>query len=236
VGNTPKHMGSRRQPRVKGILPVRIWGLDRQGKPFAEHVCTADISGTGASLAGVSAQLALGDTIGLQFRNRQARFRIVWITPASESAATRVGVECLQPDKNPWPVTPPGEEPDPYMKPEVRLHKYEKRESDARRATRFPITGQAFVSRISGGEGFWARICDISLAGCYLQTDEPLEVARRVALLIKTGAVELEATGVVRTHYARMAMGIEFTFMSKADRQTLAQLVSHLEECDTVSA
>jgi len=229
-------MGSRRQPRLKGILPVRIWGLDRQGNPFTEHVCTTDISAMGASLGGVSAELAVGDTIGLQFRSRQARFRIAWITPASATAAMRIGIECLQPDKNPWPVTPPGEEPDPYIKPEARLHKYENREADARRATRFPITGQAYVSRISGGTGFWARICDISVAGCYLQTSETLDIGRRITLLIKTGTIELEVTGVVRAHYARLAMGIEFTFMSKADRQALAQLVTRLEEFDTVSA
>jgi len=227
-------MGRRRQSRVKGILPVRIWGVDREGKPFAEHVCTTDISGTGASLTGVCAQLSVGDTIGLQYRNCQTRFLIMWITPASTAPGTRVGIECLQPEKNLWPVTLPGEEPDPYIQPEGRLRKYEKPQNDCRRQRRFPVTGRAYVSKISGGAGVCARVGDISLGGCYLQMSEPLEVGRRLTLLIKIAHTELEATGVVRFCYPGMAMGIEFTFMSKADRHTLTRLIAHLEEFDTV--
>jgi len=228
-------MGRRSQPRLKGILPVRIWGVDRHGNPFAEHVCTADISGTGASLAGVSARLSVGDTLGLQYRNRQAQFRVKWITPAGGTTGPRVGIECLQPDKNLWPVTPPVEEPDHYIEPQLRLHKYESRQTDVRRQVRFPATGKVYVSKISGGTGFWAKLRDISLDGCYLQTSHPLDVGRRLTLLVKTGTTELEVTGVVRAHYPARAMGIEFTFMSKADRRALARLIDQLEEFQTVS-
>jgi hypothetical protein len=93
-----------RQPRMKGILPVRISGVDRQGKPFDEHVCTAEISRSGASLAGVAARLAVGDVAGLQYRNREAQFRVTWITP--DGAAPRIGIEFLQPNTHFWPVTP----------------------------------------------------------------------------------------------------------------------------------
>jgi len=227
-------MGRRRQPRVEAILPVRIWGADRKGKPFAEHVCTTDISGTGASLAGVCAQLSVGDTIGLQYRNRQTQFRIVWIIPASATVGTHVGIECLQPEKTLWPVALPSEQPDPYRQPEARLYKYENRQSDRRRQMRFPVTGRAYVSRISGGAGVWAKLGDISLDGCYLQISEPLEVGRRLTLLIKIVHTELEATGVIRVRYPGIGMGIEFTFMSKADRRTLNRLIAHLEEFDTV--
>jgi len=99
---------------------------------------------------------------------------------------------------------------------------------------RFPVTGRAYVSRISGGAGVWAKIGDISLAGCYLQISEPVEVGRRLTLLAKIGNAELEVTGVVRVRYPGIAMGIEFTFMSKADRHTLSGLIAHLEEFDTV--
>lgn len=228
-------MGRRRQPRLKGILPVRIWGVDLHGKPFAEHVCTADISGTGASLAGVSAQLSVGDIVGLQYRNRQAQFRVAWITAASKGKAPRIGIECLQPDKNLWPVTPPTEEPDHYLEPKFRLHKYESHQSNHRRHVRFPARGRVQVSKIGGGAGFSARLGDISLGGCYLQTNEPMEVGGRLTLLINTGTTELEATGVVRTHYPARAMGVEFTFMSKADRRALSRLINQLEEFQNVS-
>jgi hypothetical protein len=103
-------MERRAQPRIQGILPVRIWGIDREGNPFSEHVCTVDISGKGTRLAGVRASLSVGDTVGIQFRNRQARFRIKWIAATGgKPTMTHIGVECLQPEKELWPVPLAGE-------------------------------------------------------------------------------------------------------------------------------
>jgi hypothetical protein len=116
-------MGRRRQPRVKGILPVRIWGSDHEGKPFAEHVCTTNISNKGVSLTGVRAALSPGNTVGVQYRNRQARFRVAWVAPASEAAGKNVGLECLQPEKELWPVAPPTEGEDLYVRPGARVRK-----------------------------------------------------------------------------------------------------------------
>ncbi len=113
-------MGRRGQPRVQGILPVRIWGTNRDGHPFSEHVCTMDVSAKGTRLTGVRARLSVGDTLGIQYRNRQARFRIKWVAVAS-SALTEihVGIECLEPDKELWPISLPVEGADPYEVPGV---------------------------------------------------------------------------------------------------------------------
>ena len=91
-------MGRRRQPRLKGILPVRIQGTDCEGEPFFEHGCTANISSGGVSLLGVCTRLSVGGTIDLQYRNRQARFRVVWIILATPPEK-HIGLECLQPEK-----------------------------------------------------------------------------------------------------------------------------------------
>jgi len=228
-----RRMGRRRRPRAKGILPVRIWGFDREGQPFVEHVCTIDISGMGAKLAGVHAQLAVGDTIGLQYRSCQTRARIVRIIPA-DATGTHVGVECLQPKKTFWPLNLPSEEPDPYTHTQAEPWKYENRNNNRRRRMRFPVRGRAYVSKISGGQGVSAQVLDISLDGCYLQMSEPMEVGNRLTLLIEIAHAELVATGVVRIRYPGRAMGMEFMFMSKPDRHSLTRLISHLEELDTV--
>ena len=81
----------------------------------------------------------------------------------------------------------------------------------------------------------WAKVGDISLAGCYLQIGKPLEVGRRLTLLMRIGTTELEVTGVVRVRYPGIAMGIEFTFMSKADQHALTRLIAQLEEFDMVA-
>jgi hypothetical protein len=229
-------MGRRLQPRVKGILPVRIWGSDREGKPFAEHVCTIDISNKGASLAGVRADLLPGDTVGLQYRNRQARFRVAWVAAVSGAPGKNVGLQCLQPEKELWPVAPPREGEDPYVPPEARLREDKCGPQENRRmATRFPVAGKVYVSKVSGGDGLWATLGDISLSGCYLQTAEPMEVGRNTSLLIRIADQQFQATAVVRSSDPGMAMRLEFTFLSNADRSTLRSVIARLEEFNTVS-
>jgi len=219
---------------VKGILPVRIWGADHEGKPFAEHVCTIDISNKGVSVAAVRAALSPGDTVGVQYHNRQARFRVAWVGPARKGPGNRVGLECLQPEKELWPVTTPAEGPDPFV--QSALHRKESSSQEGRRAhTRFPVSGEAYVKNTSADDGRRARLGDISLTGCYLQTSDPLEVGRSALLVIKVAHNQFHATAVVRSCYPGTAMGLEFTFLSNADRRTLQRLIAHLKQFDTVS-
>jgi len=213
---------------------VRIWGADQEGKPFAEHVCTIDISNKGVSVAGVRAALSPGDTVGVQYHNRQARFRVAWVTPASKGPGKQVGLECLQPEKELWPVTTPAEGPDTFVQSARRRE--EPSPQEGRRAhTRFPVSGKAYVKKRGGVDGQWAKLGDISLTGCYLQTSDPLDVGRSTSLSIKIAHNEFKATAIVRSCYPGVAMGMEFTFLSNTDRRTLQRLIAHLGEFDVVS-
>ena len=227
-------MGRRVQPRVKGILPVRIWGTDREGKPFAEHVCTLDISNRGASLMGVRAALTTGDTIGLQYRNRQARFRVAWVAP-NQAQGHNLGLECLQPAKELWPVDTPTEGADPYVPAEGRLRDEQPAREERRTQTRYPVSGAAYVQAMNGTGGRWTRLEDLSLTGCYLQTSDPIEVGRNLSVKIKVGDNEFDAAAIVRSSYEGIAMGLEFTFLSNTDRSTLRAVLARLKELDTVA-
>jgi len=226
-------MGKRLQPRVQGILPVRIWGNDDNGLPFSEHVCTRDISNKGVCLVGVRALLSSGNTVGLQYRNRQSRFRVTWVAP-SEGQGQNVGLECMQPEKDLWPVATPTEGRDPYSPEEARSRR--ERALEARRAhPRFPVSGAARVRGRDGNRGHWAKLGDLSLTGCYLQTAEPLEVGRSVALLVKVGNREFEAAAIVRSSWIGTGMGLEFTFLTNPDRATLCSVIGRLRELDTLN-
>lgn len=230
-----KNMGRRHQPRIKGILPVRIWGTDQEGRPFAEHLCTIDISNKGVSLAAVRTRLLPNDIVGLQYRTRQARFRVVWVVPTSSGLATHVGLESLQPEKELWPVATPTEGADPYTPSNEQIRKQYCSHSSRRAQTRFPVVGTAYVKENGGADGHWAKLSDISMNGCYLETHQPLQVGRRTALSIKIAHNEFQASGIVRACYARTAMGLEFTFLNKTDRRVLHRLIAHLREFDAVA-
>jgi hypothetical protein len=225
-------MGRRLQPRIKGILPVRIWGTDHECRPFAEHVCTIDISNKGASLAAVRTHLMPGDTVGVQYRTRQARFRVVWVAPTSSGVGTHIGLECLQPEKDLWPVATPTEGADPYTPSKELIEEEYSLQAGRRAQTRFPAAGTVYVKQKDGGDGQWAKLGDISLNGCYLQTSHPLEVGRRATLSLKVAHNEFQANAIVRACYPGSAMGMEFTFLSKTDRRTLQRLIAHLREFD----
>ena len=224
-------MGRRGQPRIRSILPVRIWGTDQEGKSFFEHVCTVEISGKGTRLAGVRARLSVGDTIGIQYRNRQARFLIKWT--AAAAAGTHVGVECLQPEKELWPITLLGDAPDTYPVPKAGLNEDGGLQSDQRYRMRLPVSGKVYVSKSNGTDGVWAQLADLSVTGCRIQTRDPLKVERQVTLRITVADAEVEATGVVRVCYPGPAAGIEFSSMSAASWRALARLVARLEEIES---
>lgn len=226
--------GRRGRQRISAIIPVRIWGTDRDGNPFSEHVVTIDISGRGARVGGVRAALSVGDTVGLQYRARQARFRIRWVRRQATPTVAQVGLDCLQPDKAFWPVTLPREESDGYEIPEARPRKYERREKERRSHTRYPVSGKAFVSAgLGGDDGIWARLEDLSLTGCYLKTTQPFAPDRRLNLLLKVADTEIKVSGVVRVCYPSMAMGIEFVHLNPVDLRTLNDLVSYLAEVES---
>jgi PilZ domain len=226
-------VGRRDRERMPAIVPVRIWGTTREGKTFTEHVCTVDISGTGARLGGVRAFLHIGDSLGLQYRNRQARFRVVWVGSRSTPTGTQVGIECLEPHKNVWQVTLPADSPDFYEIVEARPRRYQRPARERRIDTRFPISGKAYVSSLYGGSGVWAKLGDISANGCYLELGHPFGVSRNVSLLIKVPHAEIEAVGVVRVSYPGTAMGVEFTMLKADDRRRLNELINYLQEVET---
>jgi hypothetical protein len=67
------------------------------------------------------------------------------------------------------------------------------------------------------------------------QTAEPLEVGRSTSLLIRIADQEFQATAIIRSCYPGIAMGLEFTFLSNADRSALRSVIARLKEFDTVS-
>jgi len=193
-----------------------------------------DISNRGVCLVGVRALLSAGNTVGLQYRNRQTRFRVAWVVP-SEGQGQKLGLECMQPEKDLWPVATPTAGEDSYTPEEARLRR--ERALKANRAhPRFPVSGAARVRALDQNRGRWAKLGDLSLSGCYLHTAEPQEVGCSVTLLVKVGSRQFEAAAIVRSSWPGTGMGLEFTFLTNPDRATLRSVIGRLKELDMVEA
>ena len=80
--------------------------MDAHGHPFTQSASLRTISGHGATLQGVSAQLRPGDVVDLQYHGTKAQFRVVWLGKAGSEMQGEVGVESLSADVQLWDVDP----------------------------------------------------------------------------------------------------------------------------------
>src|SRR5437667_152314 len=89
--------------------------------------CRQTDHGGFAGLGGVTVDLKVGDTIGLQYKNVKARYRVQWVgTPSGKER--QIGVVSMQPEKDLWGVQMPASEPDAFDAPRTRPKRvYEKR-------------------------------------------------------------------------------------------------------------
>jgi len=97
-------MDRRRQSRVFVDLPVQIWGMDAHSRPFTQPASLRTISGGGATLQCVDAQLKPGDVVDVLYEGTKAQFRIVWCGKPGTEMAGEVGVENISADARFWDV------------------------------------------------------------------------------------------------------------------------------------
>ena len=90
-------MDRRQQSRVFVDLPVQIWGMDAHSRPFTQPASLRTISGRGATLQCVDAQLKPGDVVDVLYR-----------APKRSSASCGAASPGLKwPGKWEWRIFPP---------------------------------------------------------------------------------------------------------------------------------
>ncbi len=99
-------MDRRSQNRISVELPVEIQGRDANARPFHQPASLRTISGRGATLQGVHAQLSPGDVVDLQYQGAKAQFRIVWLGKAGTEMQGKLGVENITSDVQLWDLDP----------------------------------------------------------------------------------------------------------------------------------
>jgi hypothetical protein len=70
------------------------------------------------------------------------------------------------------------------------------------------------------------KLSDLSLGGCYIETESPFPNFTEVALILRVGDLEIHVAGLVRVMHPSYGMGVEFT--SKGHQQEIEQLISVL--------
>ena len=83
-------MDRRKERRLDLEFSVRIWGVDKMARPFAEIVRVRNVSNHGAVLIGFRSKVQTGEVLDVQLGASRAQFRIVWMRPSGEA-----GIEAL---------------------------------------------------------------------------------------------------------------------------------------------
>ncbi len=86
-------MDRRTECRFSLELPVRIWGVDRMARPFAELVRARNISEHGAVLVGVRSKVRTGELLDVQHGANRAQFRIIWTSVSGEAGIQALAFE-----------------------------------------------------------------------------------------------------------------------------------------------
>jgi hypothetical protein len=197
--------------REKVTLAVRVFGMDRAGRPFSQSAHTIEIGGSSVRISGLNVALTQGDVIGLQHSDRKGRFRVALIGHSGTGQAGQFELEAVEVPQNFWEKAPTG----------IVKEKDEGR--DRRQHTRHAIAGVAMVRTAGSAASYQTALADLSFGGCYLQTLVPLAIGTAVTIQVKIDDKSFGVAGVVRTCHPNMGMGVEFTGESNRGLQDFVQ-------------
>jgi len=95
-------MESRLEPRTQAELVVSVKGSDKTGQPFSQDALASRISLSGALLSGLGRELRSGDLISVQYANRRAKFKVVWVMNSETHQLTQAAVHLCSGEHCPW--------------------------------------------------------------------------------------------------------------------------------------
>jgi PilZ domain len=207
-------------PRATLDLRVRVWGMGANNQPFHQNAIAQNVSSTGACICGIEQELKVGDVIGVQYENKKARCKVIWLMEAGALKKVQVGVELVADQECPWISQLPPEErsnmpaPTPDNRRKFQRHKIS-----------FPLEFRD--ERVN--TPMRVNATDISGNGCYVETAMPLALTTVLKLDFWIDQERATATATVRTRDPGVGMGIEFTGLPEESKK---RLQAHLDKLD----
>jgi CheY-like chemotaxis protein len=72
------------------------------------------------------------------------------------------------------------------------------------------------------------KLTDLSLGGCYVETESPFPQSSTVDLCLKAAGMEIHTAGVVRVMHPSLGMGIEFPARTEEQRKSVGEFIEFL--------
>jgi hypothetical protein len=214
-------MEKRPESRIAADIPVRIWGMDADGKPFFQSAMASSLSSEGALLSRIHHTLKQGEIIGIQYGDKKARFEIKWLKVVGVPKTFEAGVQLLAGQTVPWAEVAGKDKP---------AAKPAERGSEKRRFVRHKVTFPITISFRDGRRSHMqCNATDIGGRGCYVESLVPLNIDTEVIITFWIDSNKFNTKGIVRASDPGVGMGIEFTAL---EMQIQQQLQEYLEKID----
>jgi len=217
-------MSEKPEPRLHVELPIRVFGMGTDGRPFLNHAQARNISHHGAKLSGLETQLKPGDVIAVQVGDHRARCKVIWVVDAGQAHKIEVGVNLIEGQPCPWEKEMQQSEQVTEPAPRVTPSGENKRKFPRHRVP-FPLE-----MRDPDGVGSHMRTksADISGRGCYVETMLPLPVGKVLSVTLWLDAQRVNTSAIVRSCDGGVGMGIEFTGLDEETQERLQQQIESM--------
>jgi PilZ domain len=206
------------EPRLTVDLPVRIWGMSAEGRPFSQYARAHNISSDGALVSGVETELKVGDIIGLQCDEKKSRCVVVWVMNTGPVKKNQVGVKLVAEQECPW-------------KNYLPLDGATVTISDAnrRRWHRHKITLPLEIRDERINAPLRINASDVSGNGCYIESMQPLPLGTVLRVDFWLDSEHIKISAVVRTSDPGVGNGIEFTGMSNDAKKRMQDYLDAID-------
>ena len=175
-------------------------GADNQ--PFHQNANAQNVSLTGACICGLERELKVGDVVGVQYENKKARCKVIWVMEAGGLKKVQVGVQLVADQECPWLAQLP---------PEIRANLPNISPDNRRKFLRHRISFPLEFRDERVNTPMRVNATDISGKGCYVETVMPLPISTILRVEFWIDQERISATATVRTRDPGVGMGIEFS-------------------------
>ena len=212
------------EPRLSVDLPVRIWGMSADGRPFSQHARAQNISADGALISGVESELKVGDVIGLQCDEKKTRCSVIWVMNTGAVKKNQVGVKLVG-QECPWHNYLPL---DGATVPVL--------DSNRRRYHRHKISLPLELRDERVNAPLRINATDVSANGCYVESMMPVPLGTALRVDFWLDSEHVKITAVVRTCDPGVGNGIEFTGMPANIKERMQTYLEAIDPQMGVSA
>lgn len=213
------------KPRLSVDLPVRVWGMSAEGRPFSQHARAQNISSEGALISGVENELKVGDVIGVQCGDKKTRCTVIWVMNTGPVKKNQVGVRLIADQECPWKNYLPLDGATVSI-PASNRRRYH------RHKISLPI--ELRDERVSAPLRINAT--DVSGNGCYVESMMPLPLGTVLRVDFWLDSEHVNITAVVRTCDPGVGNGIEFTGMPPDTKERMQNYLDAIDPQMGVSA